>query len=76
MNANQNLQQQATAAPSITIAPRNPARGVVVYIVTLTTFKGSTSYPCQTYDAVQRLQCRFLSGIVNSVPRTPPPIAN
>ena len=28
-----------TAAPSVTIAPRNPARGVLSFVVTLTTHK-------------------------------------
>ena len=37
-----------TAAPSITIAPRNPAKGVLNFVVTLTTFKDVRSYPPQT----------------------------
>ncbi len=28
-----------TAAPSVTIAPRNPAKGVINFVVTLTTHK-------------------------------------
>lgn len=34
-----------TADPSVTIAPRNPARGVLNFVVTLTTFKDVRSYP-------------------------------
>ena len=37
--------QNNTAAPSVTIAPRNPARGVLSFVVTITTHKDVRSYP-------------------------------
>jgi hypothetical protein len=37
-----------TAAPSVIIAPRNPARGVLNFVVTLTTFKDTNAYPCRS----------------------------
>ena len=37
MNTTNNINN--TAAPSVTIAPRNPAKGVLNFVVTLTTHK-------------------------------------
>jgi hypothetical protein len=37
--------QNNTAAPSVTIALRNPARGVLSFVVTITTHKDVRSYP-------------------------------
>ena len=42
-----NTTTQNIAAPSITIAPRNPAKGVVLYVVTVTTHSDARSYPCR-----------------------------
>jgi hypothetical protein len=41
-----NQNNNNTAAPSVTIAPRNPAKGVLNFVVTLTTHKDVRSYPC------------------------------
>jgi predicted ATPase with chaperone activity len=39
-----NQNNNATAAPSVTIAPRNPAKGVLNCVVTLTTHKDVRGY--------------------------------
>ena len=44
-----------TAAPSVTIAPRNPARGVINFVVTLTTHKDVRSYPCRSMESAIKL---------------------
>ena len=52
-----------TAAPSVTIAPRNPARGVLSFVVTLTTHKGVSSYPCRSFESAAKLAYRFIAGV-------------
>ena len=52
-----------TAAPSITIAPRNPARGVLNFVVTLTTHKDVRSYPCRSMESAIKLVERFIAGV-------------
>jgi len=52
-----------TAAPSVTIAPRNPVRGVLSFVVTLTTHKGVSSYPCRSFESAAKLAYRFIAGI-------------
>ena len=52
-----------TAAPSVTIAPRNPARGVLNFVVTLTTFKEVRSYPCRSMESAIKLAERFIAGV-------------
>ena len=52
-----------TAAPSVTIAPRNPARGVLNFVVTLTTFKDVRSYPCRSMESAIKLAERFIAGV-------------
>ena len=52
-----------TAAPSVTIAPRNPARGVLTFVVTLTTFKDTRSYPCRSLESATKLVERFVAGV-------------
>ena len=52
-----------TAAPSVTIAPRNPARGVLTFVVTLTTFKDTRSYPCRSLESATKLVERFIAGV-------------
>ena len=42
--------QNNTAAPSVTIAPRNPAQGVLSFVATLTTHKDVRSYPCRSME--------------------------
>ena len=50
-------------APSVTIAPRNPARGVLTFVVTLTTFKDTRSYPCRSLEGATKLVERFIAGV-------------
>jgi len=64
-----------TAAPSVTIAPRNPARGVLNFVVTLTTFKDVRSYPCRSLEAATRLAERFIAGVTKPRPSSPQPPA-
>ncbi len=51
-----------TAAPSVTIAPRNPARGILNFVVTLTTQKDVRSYPCRSMGSALKLAERFIAG--------------
>ena len=51
------------AAPSVTIAPRNPARGVLSFVVTLTTHKDVRSYPCRSMESAIKLVERFIAGV-------------
>jgi hypothetical protein len=55
--------QNNTAAPSVTIAPRNPARGVLSFVVTLTTHKDVRSYPCRSMESAIKLVERFIAGV-------------
>ncbi len=52
-----------TAAPSVTIAPRNPARGVLNFVVTLTTQKDVRAYPCRSMESAIKLAERFIAGL-------------
>ena len=52
-----------TAAPSVTIAPRNPARGVLNFVVTLTTLDTVRSYPCRSLESATKLATRFIAGV-------------
>jgi len=52
-----------TAAPSVTIAPRNPAKGVLNFVVTLTTHKDVSSYPCRSIESAVKLAERFIAGV-------------
>ncbi len=58
-----NTTNQNTAAPSVTIAPRNPARGVLSFVVTLTTHKDVRSYPCRSLESATKLAGRFIASI-------------
>ena len=51
------------AAPSVTIAPRSPARGVLSFVVTLTTVQEVRSYPCRSIESATRLAERFIAGV-------------
>ncbi len=51
------------AAPSITIAPRNPARGILNFVVTLTTHKDVRAYPCRSIESAIKLAERFIAGV-------------
>ena len=55
--------QNNTTAPSVTIAPRNPARGVLSFVVTLTTHKDVRSYPCRSMESAIKLAERFIAGV-------------
>ena len=61
MNTTNNINN--TAAPSVTIAPRNPAKGVLLFVVTLTTFKDVRSYPCRSLESATKLAERFIAGV-------------
>ena len=57
MNTNNNT------APSVTIAPRNPAKGVLNFVVTLTTHKDVRCYPCRSMESAIKLVGRFIAGV-------------
>ena len=65
-NQNNNI-----AAPSITIAPRNPAKGVLNFVVTLTTHKDVRSYPCRSMETAIKLAERFIAGVIKPRPAAP-----
>jgi hypothetical protein len=67
-----NQNNSVTAAPSVTIAPRNPARGVLNFVVTLTTHKDVRSYPCRSMESAIKLAERFIAGVTKPRP-TPQP---
>ncbi len=60
-----------TAAPSVTIAPRNPARGVLNFVVTLTTHKDVRGYPCRSMESAIKLAERFITGVTKPTPASP-----
>ena len=60
-------------APSVTIAPRNPARGVLNYVVTLTTHKDVRSYPCRSMESAIKLAERFIAGVIKPRPAASEP---
>src|SRR5512139_2741307 len=47
--------QNNIAAPAVTVAPRNPAKGVLNFVVTLTTHKDVRSYPCRSMESAIKL---------------------
>ena len=65
--------QNNIAAPSVTIAPRNPARGVLTFVVTLTTFKDVRSYPCRSLESATKLAERFIAGVTKPRPAAQAP---
>ena len=67
-------QNNNTAAPSVTIAPRNPAQGVLSFVVTLTTHKDVRSYPCRSMESAIKLVERFIAGVTK--PARPGPGRN
>ena len=66
-----NQNNNVTAAPSVTIAPRNPARGVINFVVTLTTHKDVRSYPCRSMESAIKLAERFIAGVIKPRPAAP-----
>ncbi len=59
------------AAPSVTIAPRSPARGVLQFVVTLTTVQDVRSYPCRSMESATKLAERFIAGVTKPRPAAP-----
>ena len=72
MNTNENTTPNNTAAPSVTIAPRNPAKGVLLFVVTLTTHQDVRSYPCRSLEKATTLAQRFIAGVTKPRPAAPP----
>ena len=65
-------QDNNIAAPSVTIAPRNPAKGVLSFVVTLTTHKDVRSYPCRSLESATKLAERFIASVTKPArPSTP-----
>jgi hypothetical protein len=62
-----------TAAPSVTIAPRNPARGVLLFVVTLTTHQDVRAYPCRSIEKALELANRFVAGVTKPARRSTEP---
>ena len=60
-------------APAVTIAPRNPARGVLTFVVTLTTHKDVRSYPCRSMESAIKLAERFIAGVTKPRPAASEP---
>ncbi len=60
------------AAPSVTIAPRSPARGVLTFVVTLTTAQDVRSYPCRSLESATKLAERFIAGVTKPRPQSTP----
>ena len=55
--------QNNIAAPSVTIAPRNPAKGVLNFVVTFTTHKDVRSYACRRIESAIKLAERFIADV-------------
>ena len=73
MNTTNQNNNNVTAAPSVTIAPRNPARGVINFVVTLTTHKDVRSYPCRSLESAIKLAERFIAGVIKPRPAASDP---
>jgi hypothetical protein len=56
------------AAPSVTIAVRKPAKGLVRYVVTIVTRQSAQAYPCNSMATALKLAERVITKFV-----TPPP---
>lgn len=61
-----NTQETNTAAPSVTIASRSPAKGVLLFVVTLTDRKVVRSYSCRTMEKAAQLATRFVACVTRS----------
>jgi len=62
-----------TAAPSVTIAPRSYAPGVLTLVVTITTVQDVRSYPCRSMESATKLAERFIAGVTKPRPAAPAP---
>ena len=65
-------QNNNVTAPSVTIAPRNPVRGLLLYVVTLTTHQDVRSYPCRTLEKATKLAANFIAGVTKPARRPAP----
>ncbi len=72
-NMNTTNQNNNIAAPSVTIAPRNPAKGILNFVVTLTTFQEVRSYPCRSVESAIKLAERFIAGVTKPRPAAAEP---
>ena len=55
--------------------PRNPARGVLNFVVTLATHKDVRSYPCRSMESAIKLVERSIAGVTKPRPAAPQPEA-
>ena len=69
MNTTENT-PSTTSAPSVTIAPRSPAKGVLLFVVTLTDHQVVRSYPCRTFEKALTLATRFVSSVTKGAVST------
>ena len=53
------------AAPSVTIAVRRPAKGVVRYLVTIATRTNAQVYPCNTLATALKLAERVVTAFTS-----------
>ena len=52
------------AAPSVTIAVRKPAKGLVRYVVTIVTRQSAQAYPCNSMATALKLAERVITKLV------------
>ena len=71
----QETNPQNLAAPSVTIAPRSPAQGVLIYLVTLTDHQIVRAYPCRSLEKAVALAGRFITGVIQSAAPAKKPAA-
>ncbi len=45
-----------------------PARGALLFVVTLTTFKDVRSYPCRSLESATKMAERFVAGVTKPSP--------
>jgi hypothetical protein len=57
------------AAPSVTIAVRKSAKGLVRYVVTIITSKSAQAYPCNSMATALKLAERVITKL--TTPKTP-----
>jgi hypothetical protein len=53
------------------VVASNPARGVLNFVVTLTTHKDVRSYPCRSMESAIKLAERFIAGVTKPRPVAP-----
>ena len=72
MNTQANPTPSNTAAPSVTIAPRTPAKGVLLFVVTLSSHTDTRAYPCRSREKALELATRFCASITKDVAQPKP----